>query len=149
MPERVETIEAFERLLKDPQNKGKAYVVPKNVFDYYVQKLAVQSITETERSELSEFLGSAVPESPVIGLTRPSKCPHCGHTFTFTDHFRAAMNAGVHSKQDLTKFTFGSDDDFRYLVIDTDATIEIQCVKCNKAFASPRCCYTTSSYAYV
>jgi hypothetical protein len=147
MAAQISSVADFEAEKSNPQSKGRAFEVPQNVFDHYINQLKIQPISSADLQDLSNFLGKQVPASGRIGLTRASTCTHCGHTFSFTDHFRAAVNAGVHTKSQLEEFTVPKGK--YYLVIDTDDPLTINCPNCRKDFPSIRCCYSTSGYGYV
>jgi hypothetical protein len=144
----VNSIEEFEKYLSDSSNKGKAFIVPKNVFRHYSSRLRVTKPAKKELEELSALLRHPIDDADKMGLTRTCVCPKCKHEFTFADHFKVAMETGIHSREQLVEFTTSAKEGRYYLVIDTDEDVTMICPNCGNRFLSTRCCYSTSSYAY-
>lgn len=145
----ITTIREFEAIKANLDNQGKVFEVTQEVFEHYAAKLFIRPINDQEKQEVSQLLGQRIVTSQCIGLTRTFSCPSCLYEFTFADHIRAAINMGVHTPDELAKFTICAERSVSYLVVDTDKGREVKCVSCGNLIIAPHCCYATSCYAYV
>lgn len=141
----IQSIQDFEVIRSDPANEGKTFAVPRDVFEHYMSGVSIDQITDQEMSEINAMLGTTIANPHRIGLTRASKCGECGHTFSFADHVRVALEMSAHAKHELAKFISG---DVYYLTVDTDKMRDVVCPQCKKPTVVIHCCYNTSWYGY-
>lgn len=141
----VQTVEEMTAIADDPVNAGRTFEVSQEVFEHFRRLLSFLPRTAGEIERLNSLLGTTFDESATIGMTRACVCQHCGHEFTFSDHVEAAMQMGLHTRDELKRIL---DGDHYYLTVDTEKPRAVLCVSCKEVSLTPHCCYAGSSYGY-
>ena len=142
----ISTVTQFERILHDPNHKGKTFEVSREVFEQFHSTLhdSSQQIEEQEKRSLKNLLCLETSDL-TAGLTRDCSCSHCGHRLSFVDHVASAILSGAHTAEEMRTILTGPQ---HWLTVDTDQVRAVRCPRCYLDFDAVHCCYTSSNYAY-
>lgn len=142
----ISAVSDFDKLRKDPNNKGKVFKVRKDVFDHFAGLLSpqVKKIDADEQRALESLLCIDTQDA-TAGLTRDCTCSHCGHDLSFVDHVASAILSGAHSIEEMRDILTGPRC---WLTVDTDQLRVVRCPRCYMDFAAIHCCYVSGNYAY-